>query len=77
MVELWTAFSGSADPWTSMTLAALGVTLAMLGPGAWSVDARLFGRKHIYVTQNGRFRPEAERALGVGTGANSGRRHPA
>jgi putative oxidoreductase len=27
--------------------AALGVALAMLGPGAWSVDARVFGRKRI------------------------------
>ena len=27
--------------------AALGLALAMLGPGAWSVDARLFGRKRI------------------------------
>jgi hypothetical protein len=28
-------------------LAALGVSLVMPGPGAWSVDARLFGRKQI------------------------------
>jgi putative oxidoreductase len=27
--------------------AAVGVSLAMLGPGAWSFDARLFGRKRI------------------------------
>ena len=27
--------------------AALGLSLAMLGPGAWSLDARLFGRKRI------------------------------
>jgi putative oxidoreductase len=27
--------------------AAVGVALAMLGPGAWSLDARLFGRKRI------------------------------
>jgi uncharacterized membrane protein YphA (DoxX/SURF4 family) len=26
---------------------SLGVALAMLGPGAWSVDARVFGRKRI------------------------------
>jgi len=26
---------------------ALGVALAMLGPGAWSLDARMFGRKRI------------------------------
>jgi len=28
-----------------LLLAALGICLAMLGPGAWSVDARRFGRK--------------------------------
>jgi uncharacterized membrane protein YphA (DoxX/SURF4 family) len=27
--------------------AAVGLSLAMLGPGAWSFDARLFGRKRI------------------------------
>jgi putative oxidoreductase len=27
--------------------AALGLALAMLGPGAWSLDARAFGRKRI------------------------------
>jgi putative oxidoreductase len=47
LVELWIALGNSGDPWTSTTLATLGVTLAMIGPGAWSVDARLFGRKHI------------------------------
>ena len=32
-----------------IVLAALGVALAMIGPGAWSVDARLFGRKRIRI----------------------------
>jgi hypothetical protein len=32
-------------------LAALGAGLAMIGPGAWSVDARLFGRKRIRIPQ--------------------------
>ena len=27
--------------------AAVGLSLALLGPGAWSLDARLFGRKRI------------------------------
>jgi putative oxidoreductase len=31
----------------SVFAAALGLALAMLGPGAWSVDARIFGRKRI------------------------------
>ena len=32
---------------SSMVIAAVGFALAMLGPGAWSLDARLFGRKRI------------------------------
>jgi putative oxidoreductase len=34
------------DP-SSIVAAALGLALAMLGPGAWSLDARVFGRKRI------------------------------
>jgi uncharacterized membrane protein YphA (DoxX/SURF4 family) len=40
-------FSGSGDPWIAVLQAVLGAALAMVGPGAWSVDARLFGRKRI------------------------------
>ena len=47
IVELWIAFSSAGDGWTAILLATLGGTLAMIGPGAWSIDARLFGRKHI------------------------------
>lgn len=41
-------FNSSSMP---TVLAALGVALAMIGPGAWSVDARLFGRKRIRIPQ--------------------------
>ena len=47
VIELWIAITRPGDPWISIVLATLGVTAAMIGPGAWSVDARLFGRKHI------------------------------
>ena len=47
VIELWTALTHPGDPWISIVLATLGVTAAMIGPGAWSIDARLFGRKHI------------------------------
>lgn len=47
VVEVWIALAGAGDPWTSVTLATLGGTLAMIGPGALSIDARLFGRKHF------------------------------
>jgi hypothetical protein len=46
-VEVWTALVYSGDLGTSSLLATLGATLAMIGPGAFSIDARLFGRKHI------------------------------
>jgi putative oxidoreductase len=37
--------SGTAE--MHLIRAATGVALAGLGPGAWSIDARLFGRKRI------------------------------
>ncbi len=47
VVQVWIAFTGAGDESVSIILAFLGGTLAMIGPGAWSIDARLFGRKHI------------------------------
>jgi putative oxidoreductase len=51
IVNIWIAFlrllSHSGDPWIAIIQAVLGAALAMIGPGAWSIDARLFGRKHI------------------------------
>ena len=32
---------------THLLLALIGVSLVMLGPGYWSIDARLYGRKRI------------------------------
>jgi len=32
---------------THIVLATIGVSLALLGPGAWSIDARLYGRRRI------------------------------
>ena len=49
IVAIWGAFWRSGDPWSQILLAILGAGLAMLGPGAWSVDARLFGRKRINI----------------------------
>jgi len=47
VVQVWVAVAGPGDVFTEIILAALGGALAMIGPGAWSVDARLFGRKYI------------------------------
>ena len=51
---LWTLVTKSGDPWGDILLAAIGVALSMIGPGAWSVDARLFGWKRIEVRIAGR-----------------------
>lgn len=46
-VEVWILFAGQGNAWVPITLATMGGTLAMIGPGCWSVDARLFGRKRL------------------------------
>lgn len=45
--ELWSSFSEPGDPSAKVLLGTLGVALALVGPGAWSVDARMFGWKRI------------------------------
>jgi hypothetical protein len=47
--ELAIVISHRADPGLCVLLAALGASLAMIGPGAWSIDARLFGRKQVRI----------------------------
>ena len=61
LIGLWTPIAGAAvailefsiaalatrDPSIHLLLAAMGAGLAMLGPGAWSIDSRLFGRKRL------------------------------
>jgi uncharacterized membrane protein YphA (DoxX/SURF4 family) len=49
IAELCLAYSHPTDPWMHILLGTMGAALAMLGPGAWSVDARLFGRKRIRI----------------------------
>ena len=65
IIGLWTPIAGlflavselsllllpSCNGSMHLVLAALGAALAMIGPGAWSVDARLFGRKRIRIPQ--------------------------
>jgi putative oxidoreductase len=45
--EAWIGFSAPAHKGMAVALAVLSVTLALIGPGEWSVDARLYGRKHF------------------------------
>ena len=60
-IGLWTPIAGvlvaalefgsiiwrPGDPWIHFFLATLGVSLTLLGPGAWSIDSRLFGWRRI------------------------------
>ena len=51
LVKIWLGisryYSHSGDPWIAVTQVVLCVVLALVGPGAWSIDARLFGRRRI------------------------------
>jgi putative oxidoreductase len=47
VVESIRVIAGESIDGRPATLAVIGLSLAMLGPGAWSIDARLFGRKRI------------------------------
>jgi hypothetical protein len=46
-LEIWAAFVQPGDHWIQLLLGTLGAGLALVGPGVWSVDARLFGWKRI------------------------------
>ena len=51
-VELTDVFSRNPASFSQVLLGALGLGLSMIGPGAWSLDARLFGRKQINFTRS-------------------------
>jgi hypothetical protein len=44
------AWFGLVDAPMYALLAALAAALALLGPGAWSVDARLFGWRRVHIS---------------------------
>jgi uncharacterized membrane protein YphA (DoxX/SURF4 family) len=52
VTELWIAFTGTPHLRSAILLATMGVSLAVLGPGARSIDARLFGRKRLDIGRN-------------------------
>ena len=51
--HIWIALSLSSSQrgsyWIHILLTVLCASVAMLGPGAWSIDARLFGRRRFPV----------------------------
>jgi len=54
LLELYSNFSSSAAAdLNHMLWAAVGFCVAMLGPGACSIDSRLFGRRRIDVRHSG------------------------
>jgi len=74
LVGLWTPVAGalaglasvagavrqSADGWYCLMVGMLSLALALLGPGAWSVDARLFGWRRLEIRDPKKPVPPAE-----------------
>jgi len=54
VMTIWEMFSHPAFRPQFAWIAIIGVALALLGPGAWSVDARLYGWKQIKISDRKR-----------------------
>ena len=73
LIGLWTPIAGTlvvaietlkifllpADAWIYILLGTLSAALALLGPGAWSIDSRLFGWKRVDIRDRGSRPPES------------------
>jgi putative oxidoreductase len=46
-IQIMVITLGHRSDLSLLVFAVMGLSLVMLGPGAWSFDARLFGRKRI------------------------------
>ena len=47
VIETWRLLAMGEDPLVGLLAGTIGAALALLGPGRWSVDVRLFGWKRI------------------------------
>jgi putative oxidoreductase len=47
--QSWTLLVGGVMPQTAILLLSISVAVAMLGPGAWSIDSLLFGRQRLKI----------------------------
>jgi putative oxidoreductase len=49
LIEVWLSINSPGDIWMPILIGTLAGALALIGPGAWSIDARLFGWKRIEI----------------------------
>jgi putative oxidoreductase len=49
MSQCWKLFISAVMPQTAILLISISVAVAMLGPGAWSIDSLLFGRHRLKI----------------------------
>jgi len=47
ILEVWIGLIQPGTQSSALILATLSISLAMIGPGTWSIDAQLYGRKRI------------------------------
>jgi putative oxidoreductase len=49
LFQLWITIADRAQLWESALAVAIATGLSLVGPGSWSIDARAYGRKRIYI----------------------------